>query len=148
MEEDVLEIAAHKAGLEERECKTRSLPIHGYRENADFKADLYYYGSDEEQVRSLTRGNPALLEPIHSKLPYVRAEITWAVRNEMCMTVEDFLARRTRALFLDARSAIEAAPLVAELMSRELSKATSWINNQTEAFNITAKNYLPSRILS
>ncbi len=46
-------------------------------------------------------------------LPYIKAEIVWAVQNEMCMTVDDALARRTRALLLDAKAAIESAPVVA-----------------------------------
>ncbi len=36
-------------------------------------------------------------------LPYTGAEVVWAVRAEMAQTVEDVLARRTRALFLNAR---------------------------------------------
>ena len=47
-------------------------------------------------------------------------EVIWAVRHEMARTVEDVLARRTRALFLNARAALEMAPVVADLMALEL----------------------------
>ena len=40
------------------------------------------------------------------------------VRAEMARTVEDVLARRTRALFLNATAAAEMAPRVAELLAR------------------------------
>ena len=40
----------------------------------------------------------------------------------MCMTVEDALARRTRALLLDAKAAIESASLVANIMAKEMGK--------------------------
>jgi glycerol-3-phosphate dehydrogenase len=40
-------------------------------------------------------------------------EVVWAARYEMARTIEDVLARRTRALFLDAAAALEAAPVVA-----------------------------------
>ena len=52
--------------------------------------------------------------------------MVWAVRYEMARTVEDLLARRTRALFLDARAAIEAAPTVADILARELARNDDW----------------------
>ena len=77
-------------------------------------------------------------------LPYIKAEILWAVRNEMCMKVEDFLSRRTRALLLDARATIESASLVAELMAKETNKNEDWMKNEIDSFNSIAKNYLPT----
>ena len=68
----------------------------------------------------------------------------WAVQNEMCMCVEDFLSRRTRALLLDARSAIESAVPVAEIMAVEMNRDTAWIKNEIDNFNSIAKNYLPT----
>ena len=76
--------------------------------------------------------------------PFIKAEILWAVRNEMCMKVEDFLSRRTRALLLDAKAAIESASLVAEIMAREKNKNEDWIKNEIDSFNSIAKNYLPT----
>lgn len=143
MAEDVLEIAAHKAGLPGKACITKELPVHGYQENVDFNAPLYYYGTDETPIRALMREQGRLAEPIHPRLPYTRAAISWAVQEEMCMTVEDALSRRTRALLLDARAAMEAAPLVAALMAGQMGKDENWIKLQTDAFNSVAKNYLP-----
>ena len=51
-------------------------------------------------------------------MDYTAAEVIWAVRHEMARTVEDVLARRLRALFLDARAAVDMAPKVAALMGR------------------------------
>ena len=76
--------------------------------------------------------------------PFIKAEILWAVRNEMCMKVEDFLSRRTRALLLDAKAAIESASLVAEIMARETNRNEAWIKNEIDSFNSIAKNYLPT----
>jgi glycerol-3-phosphate dehydrogenase len=143
MAEDVLEIAAHKAGLRERECRTKDLRIHGYSEANDFKAPLYYYGDDQQYIQSLIQKDDGLSELLHPKLPFIKAEIIWAVQSEMCMTVEDALSRRTRALLLDARAAIESAPLVAELMAAELKKDTAWVEEQVKTFNTIANNYLP-----
>lgn len=144
MAEDVMEIVMHKAGLPEVECKTRSLPIHGYNETADYNEPFYYYGTDKEKMMAIIKQFPGMATPIHPSLPFINAEIYWAIHHEMCMTVEDALARRTRALLLDARAAMEAAPLVASIMGKELQKNQEWMKNQVESFNSVAKNYLPN----
>ena len=82
-------------------------------------------------------------EPLHSRLPIVAAQVVWAVREEMARTVEDVLARRTRALFLDARAAIAMAPAVAKLMARELNRDEEWQRRQIEEFNATAAGFVP-----
>lgn len=144
MAEDVLEIAIHKAGLEEKECKTKDLPIHGSLPTEDYFAPLYYYGSDKEKVLALIDQDKNLSALIHPSLPFIKAEIIWAVQHEMCMTVEDALSRRTRALLLDAKAAIESAPLVAQLMATEMRKDKEWVKKQIEDFNLIANNYLPT----
>lgn len=144
MAEDVMEIAIHKAGMSEKECVTKHLPIHGYKENNDYTAPLYYYGSDEIEIKAMIKNDKLLAELIHPSLPYIKAEIVWAVKNEMSMTVEDALSRRTRALLLDAKAAIESAPLVATMMAQEMGKDEYWIKEQINIFNSVAKNYLPT----
>lgn len=143
MAEDVMEIAVHKAGLDDKECVTKNLPVHGFKENNDDPAPLFYYGTDESGIRDLIKKDNSLSHPIHPSLPYIKAEITWAVQNEMCMTVEDALARRTRALLLDARAAMQSASLVAGMMAKEMNRDEFWIKEQINNFNSIAKNYLP-----
>ena len=143
MAEDVMEIAIHKAGMSDKECVTKNLHIHGYKEKNDYSVPLYYYGTDEAGINDLIKKDNSLAELIHPSLPYIKAEIIWAVQNEMCMTVEDALARRTRALLLDAKAAIESAPLVANMIAKEMNKNEDWIKEQIRSFNLIAKNYLP-----
>jgi glycerol-3-phosphate dehydrogenase len=64
----------------------------------------------------------------------------------MARTVEDVLARRTRALLLNAAAAIEAAPVVAFLMATELRRDKRWELEQVRTFHDTAKQYLPQSI--
>jgi glycerol-3-phosphate dehydrogenase len=144
MAEDVMEIAVHKAGMSDKECVTRGLHIHGFRENNNYSAPLYYYGTDEVYIHESINKDSFLAELIHPSLPYIKAELVWAVKKEMCMTVEDALARRTRALLLDAKAAIESASLVANMMAKELGKDESWIKEQIDNFNTVARNYLPT----
>lgn len=79
----------------------------------------------------------------HCSNDELKTLIKFAVENEMCMTVADFLARRTRQLLLDARIAMEKTPLVTELMADILHKDEIWIKEQINNFNAIAKNYLP-----
>jgi glycerol-3-phosphate dehydrogenase len=135
MAEDTVEHVATYAGLPERPCRTASLHLYGWAEMA---ADsLAVYGSDANEIRSLNK--PGL---IHPRLPCIEAEIVWSVRNEMARTVEDVLARRTRALLLDAAASIEAAPLVARIMAAELDCDDSWIAAQQKSYIELARRYI------
>lgn len=52
--------------------------------------------------------------------PFVDGEIRYAVRHEYAQTAADVLARRTRLAFLNAQAALEALPLVIDVMGKEL----------------------------
>jgi glycerol-3-phosphate dehydrogenase len=142
MAEDCVNHAATLGRLPDRPCVTDHLNIHGFHPTASKFGRLAVYGSDAPAVQELMETEPLLSEPLHSALPYVGAEVVRAVREEMARTVEDVLARRTRALFLNARAAIEMAPQVAALMARELGRDTDWEAAQVEAFNRTARGFV------
>jgi glycerol-3-phosphate dehydrogenase len=144
MAEDCVDQAATLGQLPERRCKTQHLRIHGYDENAKQFGQLAVYGSDAVEIQKIVRSDPRLGERLHPALPYVRAEVIWAVRNEMARTIEDVLARRMRALFLNARAALEMAEPVAELLATELKWAPEMKARQLTAFRNTAHNYVLS----
>jgi len=75
-------------------------------------------------------------------LPYLKVEVVWAVREEMARTIEDVLARRTRALLLDARASIAIAPQVAVLMADELGFRRKWRNEQVRLYTEYAAGYI------
>ncbi|MOA24890.1 hypothetical protein D3C78_1455880 [compost metagenome] len=79
---------------------------------------------------------------IHPNLPYIKAEVIWAINNEMAITLEDVLSRRTRALLLDAQASVECAKSVATLMANEMNKNEDWIANEVGVFNKIAANYV------
>ena len=81
-------------------------------------------------------------ERLHPDLPYSKADVIRAVRDEMARTVEDVLARRTRALFLNAKAAIDAAPKVAAIMAEERGHPDEWIDKEIRDFERTATAYL------
>lgn len=144
MGEDVIDKAALMASLPEKKCVTEDMPIHGYVKNVDRTNHLYVYGADIPDLNLLITQDAKLGEKLHPDLPYLKAEVIWAVRREMARTVDDVLSRRTRGLFLDARASIEAAPIVAELMAKEMEQKYSWAQKQIKAFIANAEGYILS----
>jgi glycerol-3-phosphate dehydrogenase len=142
MAEDTVNQAADLARLPERPCVTRDLNIHGFHRHASTFGPLAAYGSDAVEIQGLMRDDPALAAPLHPALPYTGAEVVWAVREELARTVEDVLARRTRALFLNARAAMAMAPAVAALMAPLLERDAAWQRDQVAAFTTLAQQYL------
>lgn len=142
MAEDVVDKAIEKCGLSRKECVTKELKIHGYKENVDRSDFSYVYGSDYDNIKEIQKAQPELAEMLHERFDYTGAEVVWAVRAEMAQTVEDVLARRLRALFLDARAAIDIAPRVAEIMAKEMNKTADWADAQVDEFVKLAQHYL------
>jgi glycerol-3-phosphate dehydrogenase len=81
---------------------------------------------------------------MHANLPLTPSEVIFAAREEMARSVEDVLARRTRALLLDARAAIEVAPETARLIARELGWSDAQAEASVEEFIEIANGYLPA----
>jgi glycerol-3-phosphate dehydrogenase len=142
MAEDCVNQAATLARLAEKPCVTGHLNIHGFHPASEKFGHLWVYGSDAPMLRELEQSEPAWAEPLDGALPYTGAEVVWAVRHELALTLEDVLARRTRALFLNAQAALRMAPRVVELMARELGRDGAWQAAQLAAFSEVAKGYL------
>ncbi len=141
MAEDCVDHAITLGKLRDEPCTTRNLRIHGYCENAANLGSLEVYGSDAEGIKWLAQDHPALAVQLHPDLPYIAAEVVWAARAEMARTVEDVLARHTRALFLNANAAIAMAEPVAKLLAAELGRDGLWIATQIKEFRALAEQY-------
>ena len=108
----------------------------------DKKDPLSVYGSDRVAIEKIMEENDSMKEKLHPGLPYIKAEIVWAIRNEWAQTLEDILSRRVRALLLDAEATMEVAPKVAEIMAEELGKDKKWQRQEVKEFAEIAKNYI------
>src|SRR5207248_4080754 len=128
--------------LADSPCKTEHLRIHGYHENAKQFGDLAVYGSEAGEIQKLAQSDPELRDRLHPAMPNIKAEVIWAVRQEMARTIEDVLARRMRALFLNAGAALEMAPAVADLMAGELGWDETSTTKQLADFRAIARNYV------
>jgi glycerol-3-phosphate dehydrogenase len=143
MGEDAVNRAAEVGGFPKIASKTLELKLHGWsNKTADVAEHERVYGSDLPKIQKLSQDDPSLEALLHARLPYRMREAVWAARLEMARTVEDVLARRTRALFLDARAAIEAAPAVADVLAKELGHDAAWKARQLEEFGAVARGYL------
>jgi glycerol-3-phosphate dehydrogenase len=117
MAEDVIDIAIEKNNLAEKPCVTEEMKLFGHDQ------PLF-----PPEISMLTMED-------------LKKLIKKTIDEEMCMTVEDFLSRRTRQLLLDAAIAIEKAPVIARLMAEESGKNEDWIKEQINNFNAIAINY-------
>ena len=135
--EDAVNTAITVAGLPERNCSTELLPIHGFDYNADWSDAMHVYGTDADKIKELSYGNESLSEAFYLS-PNM---IYWACAEEMAITLEDVLARRHRALFLNAKETIRIAPEVAQYMSVFLDKPKKWAKVQLEQFTVVASGY-------
>jgi len=144
MAEDTIDHAAVLAHLDPEPSVTKELRIHGYHNHPEEFGGLQIYGSDATEIETLLREDKSYKELLHPDFTTVAGEVIWAVRNEMARTVEDFLARRTRLLLLDAKASIEIAPAIAKLMAKEVKKNKKWVEEQVNSFNEVAKKYTVS----
>jgi glycerol-3-phosphate dehydrogenase len=143
MGEDAVNRVAELANLPRSRSRTANMKLHGWASDLDAENDWErVYGSDLPKVRALADGREELLELIDPDLPFRKVEIVWAAREEMARSVEDVLARRTRALFLHAQASVAAAPVVAKLLAKELHKDERWQEEQLAQYNKLASQYL------
>lgn len=93
---------------------------------------LHSYGSDYERLLELMRENESLREPLLPDLPNVAAEVVYAVRAELALTIADVLTRRTRIAMLGA--ALHCVDKVADVMGHELGWDAAQKAQQKVAF--------------
>ena len=141
MAEETVNKALIIAGLPASACRTKTTKIHGYSEQ-QAPGHWAIYGSDAPRIKLLADSNPVWQEKLHNDFDHIAAEVVWATRHEMALTVEDVLARRLRILFLNAQASIEMAPKVAEIMAAELGKSQVWIAGQLDRYRHVATSYL------
>lgn len=140
-------------------CSTKRLRLRGAHTGVPDGASkhlLARYGSDWVEVGKIIDEDPTHARLLVTGLPYLRAEAIHAVRFEYARTLEDVLSRRTRALLLDRRATLTAAPDVARLIAPELGWDEARISCEIDVFTricqreehaaqVTEAEYLSSR---
>lgn len=141
MGQDAVDNAVLLAGLPERKSITENLLIHSYSQNSSLDDIDSVYGTDLPAMRAIADEDKKYQGMLSKELQITKAHLIWAIREEMCRTVEDFLARRTRALFLDARESIQMCSQTASLMAEEMHMDDQWVKRQIEEYTKLAKGY-------
>lgn len=100
------------------------------------------FGGHASEVLDLIEEEKSLGERLVSDLPYLRAEVIYACRAEMAMTLEDVLARRTRIILEDGARGADIAPEVATLMAGELGWSREQTNAQVEQYRALVDHQL------
>lgn len=137
MGEDMMDSVEKKLGWPAKTSRTPQLHIHGFAEGMDWDDPFYFYGSDAPDIKANSNGHW-----ISESLKINKAQVIWAVTHEMARTVEDVLARRTRALLLDARESIRISTEVAAIMAQELNRDEHWVTEEVKRFNGLAQQYI------
>ncbi len=142
MGEDTVNQVIKKTGLPAKDSQSAQLKLHAYtKEVFDSSDPMTLYGTDKEQIQTVIAANPALGEMLHPDYPYTKAQVVWAVREEMARKVDDVLSRRLRVLLLDSDAAQRMAPVVATIMAEELGRDQAWIDRELVEFAELTRRY-------
>jgi glycerol-3-phosphate dehydrogenase len=101
-----------------------------------------------ENVLAVSSKDQSLAEPIIEGYPAIRAEVIYAIRQEMAATIEDVLARRIGLQLYSWRQAMDAAPGVGLLMARELNWSTSVMDAAINGYVGKIRHLVDSACLS
>mmetsp|Transcript_5405 Transcript_5405/g.13577 ORF Transcript_5405/g.13577 Transcript_5405/m.13577 type:complete len:781 (-) Transcript_5405:24-2366(-) len=157
------EIVDRIVGEEAPKCKTLETKLfggEGYTKSLSIQL-IQKYGMSEEVADHLVKSYGGrswevceLLQPsgknspnspkfghrIVEEYPYIEADVVWACREYAC-TIEDVLSRRTRLAFLNKDAAMEAIPVVADIMAKELGWTTKVKQKQIESATKCVNSY-------
>jgi glycerol-3-phosphate dehydrogenase len=79
---------------------------------------IHSYGRNHMQILALGLQDPNLLKPLGPNCRVVRAQVIYGVEDEMALTLEDFMSRRTDLLHFNGEVKLEK--VVAKLMAKPL----------------------------
>jgi len=92
------------------------------------------HGSNAVQVLDLVASDASLAALLIDDLPYIRAEVVYACRQEMAMTPYDVLGRRTSITLEDRRRGLGVLDEVAGLMAKEYSWSAEQQQSMVDAY--------------
>jgi glycerol-3-phosphate dehydrogenase len=152
MAEDTVDAVVRQLGEspKTRRCITKSLRLLGAttatKDPVAMARPLAHllsrYGTESAAVLALAENRPELLEPVIAGLPYTGAELVYAAREEMAQTLDDVLARRTRAMIQRAQPTMAAAHAAAALIAPELGWDEHETSEQASQFIETCQKEL------
>jgi glycerol-3-phosphate dehydrogenase len=101
------------------------------------------YGSHASALLNLIESDASLAARLVEDLPYIRAEVVWACRHEMAMTLDDVLARRTSIILEDRDRGAGIVEDVAALMAKELAWSPEQQKAMIDAYRTALQQQMP-----
>lgn len=160
MAEDTIDRVHEELGLPGTESKTRHHVLSG---GAGYTSDYWMtlskehgipedtarhlaskFGTTAERVLAISLGDSSLKEPILEGFPAIRAEVVHVAREELATNIGDVLARRIGLQFFSWRDAIDAAPVVGELLAGELDWTEDFTQSEVSKYVETVNHLLGS----
>jgi glycerol-3-phosphate dehydrogenase len=153
MAEHGIDLALKRLGKSADNRTTRDIPISGgemsrveldqtakqlashYNLTMDVTRHLAFgYGSNFDALIRLMLDDERLREPLVAGLPHVKAEVVYAARHELALSLTDALMRRTRLAMLAGEASLGCARIAAELMAAELGWNKEEMTRQVNLF--------------
>ena len=159
MAQDTVDVLNHRDGTRPLH-PTQSLPLQGSAAWPTVKRDIASkgaalglspqtiehlgksHGSNAFQVLDLVASDASLAALLIDDLPYIRAEVVYACRQEMAMTPYDVLGRRTSITLEDRRRGLGVLDEVAAIMAKEYS----WSAQQQQSMVDTYRSAIEEQI--
>jgi glycerol-3-phosphate dehydrogenase len=160
MAEDGINHAQQALAGRQAACKTLDFPLTG---TAGFTPDYWMqlaqnyglspetaqhlaekFGTDSPKVLELAKQDPQLLQPLSAGGVPIRAEVVYAIREEMAQTIEDILLRRIGVQFHSWTEAVQAAPVVGQLMAQEFAWTDAQAKEAIAAYQGSIQHLLRS----
>jgi glycerol-3-phosphate dehydrogenase len=107
------------------------------------------YGSNGERMVEAMANDPKLGERCAPSSAVTYSEVAYAVREEMALSLEDFLERRARVFLWDRANGLDIAPAVARLMGGLLGWDAPRIDAEIQAYRqhvSEVKTFLPGDV--
>ena len=161
MAQDTVDVLSRRDGSTSMAHPTSNLPLSGSAGWPAAKRDLEAkgaalglspqtiahlgesYGSHANALFALIESDASLGERLIDDLPYLRAEVLYACRHEMAMTLDDVLARRTSIILEDRDRGAGIADEVAALMAKELDWSPEQQKAMIDAYRTALQQQMP-----
>ena len=161
MAQDTVDVLSRRDGSSSPPHPTQNLPLFGSAGWPAVQRDLEAkgaelglgpqtiahlgesYGSLASELLSLIEEDKSLGKRLIEDLPYIYAEVVYACRHEMAMTLDDVLARRTRILLEDRDRGAGIVDEVAALMARELGWSPAQQKAMSDAYRAELQQQMP-----
>ena len=158
MAERTIDCVEQRLGLPVSACKTRQHPLSGAQGySAEFWRTLTprvpeatarhlasKYSACAGKVAELIEEDAAFGQPLVEGMPQIRAQVVYAARHEMAVSIEDVLARRIGLQFFGWREALAAALPTGEVLGKELAWSSAQVEQAVEEYSRSLGALVPS----